>query len=474
MKNLSIRLKITLWFSAALIIIVSIAYVMALAVSNQIVQKTIRDNLIETVEDNVDEVEYFSSIDNVDLESDVDDFLAYGDGFLEIDDDFLDEVNQVYTSLYLYDGTFLYGENPIATSTSELDFSDSDVQRVTVGDTVYYVFDRMLTADGLEGLWLRGVVSEEQGGLQMTSISRTFLIIMPGVLIVAILGGYLVARRALRPISKISDSVKEIEQGGDLEKRIDIGNGNDELHRLADDFNRMFERLDKAFKAERQFTSDASHELRTPMTVIMAQCEMTLEKERTAEEYEDAIFLIQRQGRKMSKLINDMLDFTRLETKSDKYPMETVDFSELVTSVCGDMSLIRQHNIELTWEVEDNVKITGNYELLARLLANLIGNAYRYGNENGHTFVSLERKDGNILLSVKDDGIGIKEEDLDKIWTRFYQADSSHSGEGSGLGLSMVQGIAEFHGGRVLVESKIGSGSTFTCIFSDNSEKNKT
>lgn len=114
MKRLPIRLKITLWFTASLLFVVAVTYVVILSVSDQVIQKTIRDSLIETVEHNVDEIEYYHSIDDVDLTNDVDHFIAYGDGFLEVDDDFLDAVNQVYTSLYGSDQTLLYGENPIA------------------------------------------------------------------------------------------------------------------------------------------------------------------------------------------------------------------------------------------------------------------------------------------------------------------------------------------------------------------------
>ncbi len=471
MKSMSIRFKITLWFSAAMIIIVVITLIVVLAVSNQVIQKTIRDSLIETVENNVDEVEYFSTLENVDLENDVDHFIMYGDGYLEIDDDFLDEVNEVYTSLCMSDGTLVYGENPVAQATAALEFNDSQVQKVTVDGVLYYVFDRQLTEDGLEGLWLRGVVSEEQGAVQMVSITRTSLILLPSIVVIAIIGGYLVAGRMLKPLDHISEAVEQIEQGGDLKKRIDIGGGKDELHRLADDFNMMFERLDDAFQSERQFTSDASHELRTPVAVISAQCEYALEEERSTEEYEEALTVIRRQSKKMSKLISDMLDVTRLEMNSDRYTLEDIDLSELVSSSCFDMALIARNGIELTSEIDDGIHMTANYALMTRLLANLVGNAYRYGKENGHISVSLHKDNNVITLSVGDDGIGIAEDELDKIFMRFYQSDNSRSGEGSGLGLSMVREIAQFHGGTVRVESELGKGSVFICTFplkSDN------
>ncbi len=172
MKRLSARVKITLWFSIALVLIVLLTYVLIISVNHQVVQKTIRDSLIETVENNVDEIEFYKYIDTNDFDDDLDFFLQYDDGYLEIDDDFLDEVNQVYTALYTSDGKFVYGENIIAAETAELEFSDSSVQKITVDGELFYIYDKQLEAKGLEGLWLRGTVSEAQGEHDFTATAR--------------------------------------------------------------------------------------------------------------------------------------------------------------------------------------------------------------------------------------------------------------------------------------------------------------
>lgn len=473
MRRLSIRFKITFWFTMALILVMLLTYFITFSVSNRIIQKTIRDSLIETVEHNVDEIEFYQSIEDVDLGNDVDHFLEYTEGYLEVDDDFLDAVNDVYTALYHVDGVLLYGENPIAGEIDGMKFIDSQVQETAIGGTTYYIFDRKLTADGLDGLWLRGVVSEAQGATQMSAIMRLSLILMPALVIAASTGGYLIARHMLRPIQKISDTARQIGKENDLKKRITLGAGNDELHRLADSFNDMFEKLDRSFEADRQFTSDASHELRTPVSVIAAQCELALEKPRSPEEYEEALRVIQRQSRKMSRLINDMLDFTRLEYNADRYAKETIDFAELVASVCADMALIQEKGIALQWNAEDEIQFWGNRELLVRLLTNLIGNAYRYGKERGHIWVRLEKDDGGLQLTVRDDGIGIAGEEQQRIFRRFYQADPSRAGAGMGLGLSMAQEIARFHGGEITVESVPGEGSTFLVRFPNGAEQQR-
>ncbi len=465
MKNLTIRVKITLWYAIALIIVVSLTYVVILSVSNQVFQKTIRDNLIETVENNVDEVEYYNNIEEEDLADDVDYFIAYKEGFLEVDDDFLDAVNQVYTALYDSSLFLLYGENPIARETISVPLKDSVLQTTTAGGVTYYIFDRALTQEGLEGLWLRGVVAETQGKEEVNSISRLSLILLPILVMFAIIGGYLIAGRTLKPIKQISEAASQIGKGDDLKRRITIGEGRDELHQLADNFNKMFARLDQSFEKEQQFTSDASHELRTPMSVILAQCEYSLEKERSMKEYETALSVIQRQGRKMSALINDMLDFTRLGMKTDRYPLASFDLSESVISLCSDMALIRENNIELSYtNIEKGIIYTGNKTLLNRALTNLISNAYRYGRQNGHIIVSLKKTEASVIISVQDDGVGIAEEEQEKVFRRFYQGDHSRGGIGTGLGLSMAEEIARFHGGRILLESKKDQGSTFRIL----------
>lgn len=470
-NSLSIRLKITLWFAAALFIVIAMTYAVILSVSREVIQKTVRDTLLETVENNVDEIEYYKDITGIDLNSETDHFIVYKDGYLEVDDDFLDEVNEVYTALYSSDGTLMYGENPLAMELAGMEFSDSVVRTRTVGGELFYIFDRELTGPGLDGLWLRGVVSELQGNLQMHEISVLSLIILPVILLVAIVGGYLIAGRMLRPINNITEAANMIGRGGDLKQRIEVKKGNDELHRLAESFNEMIGRLDAAFEAERQFTSDASHELRTPMSVIMAQCEYSLDETRTQEEYQNALGVIKRQGRKMSRLINDMLDFVRLERHSGCYAMEKTNLSELVSSVCQDMALIGEKGIKLSCIQGDNITACVCPELINRLLTNLISNAYRYGNENGSIKVELSEDEDCIRLSVADDGIGISEDEQELIFNRFYQSDSSRSGVGTGLGLTMVKEIASLHGGSVEVNSELGKGSVFTFVLPKKPEQ---
>lgn len=465
MRGLSIRAKITLWFALAMSALAALTLGCVWMISDNVVQKNIKDSLVEMVSDNVDEVEYYSNKEDANPDGDRDIYIRYKNGYLEIDDDYLDQMNGIYTTLYKEDYELLYGENPIAQATGDVAFSDHKLQTLRYKGTTYYVYDRSLKGEGMEDLWLRGIVSRSQGARWMDAIVILSMWLIPLLILLALFGGYFLAGRFLRPIQQMIQAASGIQQGQDLKKRIELKKGQDELHQLADTFNGMMDRLEASFQAEKQFTSDMSHELRTPVAVILSQCELSLEEEQDKNAYANALRLIQRQGKKMSVLINDMLMMTRMEQRRESIRMMQLDYSSLCASVCEDLRLIREKNIELSWQLEEGVTIVGNKELLQRLLVNLITNAYRYGKEHGHIQVELKQTQTEVRLSVADDGRGIAQEQLAHIWQRFYQADASRSKQGSGLGLAMVQEIAQLHHGCMKVESVQGKGSCFTfCI----------
>ena len=275
-------------------------------------------------------------------------------------------------------------------------------------------------------------------------------------------------------MEQIAQSAKEIGESGDLSRRLDIGPGNDELHQLTDAFNNMFGRLEKSFEAERQFTSDASHELRTPTAVIMAQAEYGLELADNEDEYREALEVIKRQAERMNDLINRLLFFTRLDQGTEPVNMEEVNLSQLTSDICAEQQMIKYSNITLSADIEPDIAAITDRNLFTRLLNNLCSNAYKYGKPDGSIKVSLKRLDDRAVLSVADDGIGISEENLEKIWNRFYQVEPSRNedagGGGIGLGLSMVKQIAVLLGGEVSVESTLGKGTIFS--FSMRLKKN--
>lgn len=492
-KRKSIRFRIIFSFSIAMILTTVLTFFMIRYVSQSVLEGTIRNYLVSAVEINAGEIVYEKELPK---NSSGNILIKYQEGYLVIDQDFLDEMHEVESGLYTSDGTFLYGKNLEAEEDLEVSFTTSHIYKKEKNETYYYIYDRKIIGENLEDLWIRGMVPLTTEIQQMGDITRVALLFVPVIIVVTFLVGYLISSRLVLPIKKMELDASEISKGSDLKKRIDIGEGEDELHDLAEDFNAMIGRLNLAFESERRFTSDASHELRTPMAVIMAQTELILEEKRSVEEYQEALQVIERQGRRMSGLIDSMLDYTRLEQRAEEYTKEMLDLSKLVESICQDMQLIGDKEISLDYHVEPHVNVKGNSLLLSRLIQNLIDNAYKYGKQKGHIEVHLTyhvltedeqellwqsktskkeiRKKADetrrAILCVKDDGIGISEAEQKKIFDRFYRVDTSRTHNrrlsyGYGLGLSMVKKIAEMHQAIVAVKSEEGKGSAFYIIF---------
>ena len=179
MNRFPLRLKITLWFSTVLIILVALTCGVILYINDFMIQKVIQDNLIEMVENDVDEIEYFPSIQDKENDYDLDVYLSFRNGYLEIDDDFLGKVNEISVAVYQENGSLLYGENPLSQELSDMKFSDLQIQTKNVNGVTWYIYDRKLVGNGLDGLWLRGVVSAQQGDTHFAYYHKFFIDIYP-------------------------------------------------------------------------------------------------------------------------------------------------------------------------------------------------------------------------------------------------------------------------------------------------------
>ena len=464
-KKLTIKMRIVIWFSLAIFLIEAIMLSLTFAISKSVFNTDIQTQLVNQVDANVEEIEFYNSLSGQEMETG-DQLLSYNGGFLEIDDDFCDYINGIYTSLVDANNTLLYGECPVSLGPGQA-FSYTQVDSIKHRGDRFYIYEKPLHGKNLEGLWLRGVASQREGTNLLYTIMRFVSLLLPILAILTIFGGYAITHRSFAPIENIAQAAEEINDGDDLSKRIGLGPGNDEIHKLASTFDSMLDRLEQSFQRERQFTSDASHELRTPTAVILAQCEYSLELSESEEDYREALQVIQEQGKKMNHLISQLLFFTRLEQGVEKLNTENTNLSELTQMICEEQAMIRSKAISLEQNIEPDIWIHADRALFSRMLANLISNAYKYGKEGGHIQVSLQREEEVVSLRVADDGIGISEENLDKIWNRFYQVDPSRTASeegdgGAGLGLPMVKEIAALHHGTVEVESRPGEGSIFT------------
>ena len=444
MKRLSIKLKITAWYTIAMIIVSLIALFVMASTTQNVLEREEVGMLINIVNGSARRV--FVK----------DNTIEYAPGFRHLD-------GGVNIIIYDRDNNKISGELPDGVTDTE-DFEDDRIRTVKGSNNkTYHIYERMIPVPNYGTIKVKGIKDTAGSDRILNSIIRNNILIYLLIILAAAAGGFILIKKALQPVEKISATAKKISESNNLSQRIALGNGNDEMHVLANTFDDMLNKIESSFEKEKQFTSDASHELRTPVSVITSECEYAQSCELSAEEYSETIEVIARQADRMTSLISQLLTISRMDRNAQKVCFEEFDLSELIEIVCDEQTEIHDENITLKLDVEEHVNIYADKPLMARLLINLISNAYKYGKDGGSVTVSLRRCESCAVISVADNGIGISEENINKIWDRFYRADTSRTDDSSmGLGLSMVKQIAQAHGGTAEVSSVLGTGSTFT------------
>lgn len=283
------------------------------------------------------------------------------------------------------------------------------------------------------------------------------------VLALGLAGGWWLAGRAIRPIRTIGATAGRIAEGR-LTERIDAAAMDDELGGLAAVLNDTFARLDAAFARQRQFTADASHELRTPVSVILTQTQLALGRERPAAEYRDTLDACQRAAQRMRRLIESLLELARLDAGQEPLKREPFRLDAIVNDCLG---LLRPLAVErrLTIHLElASVEVKGDAERITQVVTNLLTNAIHYNREGGGVRMAVRLENGSAMLTVSDTGLGITPEHRPHIFDRFNRADQARttSHGRTGLGLAISRAIVEAHGGTIEVTSELGVGSTFT------------
>jgi len=282
------------------------------------------------------------------------------------------------------------------------------------------------------------------------------------LMVISALGGFLIAKKALNPVKEISATIDRISETN-LSERVNIKDIPDELKQLATSFNRTFDRLEKAFNRQKQFIADASHELKTPLSVILTQGEVVLRRQRSAEEYEKAIKTIIATAKMMSQIVQKLLVLARLNTDKIELKFENIDLAEITReSVKLLKPLAEQKSIKINVSGDEKPTVFGDKALLLELFTNLIDNAVKYNVSQGEINILFKEEKDFVVTEIRDTGIGIPEKDLDKVFERFYRVDNVCAKEvgGLGLGLSICKEIVNLHGGKIEIKSRIGEGTT--------------
>ena len=371
-------------------------------------------------------------------------------------------------SIYGMDGKYLVGQYNY--DVVNIAFEEGVPRKESIDGKDYIVYDaRTPGPPGTRGgFWIRGVESLNSTMLLGRSAIIIMLILIPLILLLTALGGYYITKKAFNPVNNIVKTANDISAQKDISKRIEIApdSKEDELHHLSVTLNKMLDKIENLIKQEKQFTSDASHELRTPISVILAQGEYLLDIAKDEKEKELAQTIVDK-SKQISKLVSRLLLLARIDQHRQKFNKEKVDLGVLVDIAVDSMKdLAAQKEILLFSNIPDGTIVSADESLLLSAITNLISNGIKYGKESGYVMISASQFNGNVEIIVKDNGIGIAKEHLEKIWTRFYRVDEVRNDEyGScGLGLSMVKSIVELHGGDITVQSVSGEGTEFRII----------
>lgn len=294
--------------------------------------------------------------------------------------------------------------------------------------------------------------------------SLTNLLIMLGVvfgifIIPTIIGGSLLAKGATASIVQISEKVRKISSEN-LDERVESPNTGDELEELATVFNDLLERLGQSFKRERQFIGDVAHELKTPLSSQRSGLEVTLSKKRGNEEYKKAISEALIDNNRISTTLKNILDLAWSRADSTKRKYERINLSILLHELQDTASkMAYQKKIIIKSNIAPDISVSGDRDKLERAVLNIIDNAIKFTPAKGRVNINLYQNKNNVLLEIKDTGVGIAQKDLPHIFERFYRGSKTDKTFGSGLGLSITQAVIHAHHGKIEVESKVGQGT---------------
>ena len=433
-SRVPVSIKVTAWFTAVIIFLFGIVLSSVILLEDRYISNTSTEELVSAVEK---------------IYENPDEFENFDDG--------------IYYIKYNADNEIIAGKIPKDFDLA-LAFSIEDINTYQIENKKFLYYDTRLKNTGD---WIRGIYPLSKFQNNISKIWNIgFYYIAPFLIILVIFIGYRIVKNAFKPVKKISETALEIKKSKNFSRRIELDNSEDEIHKMAYTFNEMLDTVEETFIHEKQFSSDVSHELRTPITVILAQSDYALDYVETLDEAKESFEVINRQAKKMTNLINQIMELSKME-RQNKIEKDKINFSNIILQLLEDYrTLLENNNIELITNIEKDLRIYGNKLMLERLFVNLFTNAMKFTKTTIN--VSLNRINKEVILQIKDDGIGITKEDQKYIWDRFFQTSDSRNkdkNKGSGLGLSMVNRIVQLHLATIDVESEVGKGTCFIVKF---------
>ena len=307
-------------------------------------------------------------------------------------------------------------------------------------------------------------MSQDKSIALMATFRTQLLLLTPLVILLAAVGGHFMSRKALRPVAELAAEARRINDRN-LDIRLTVPAARDEICHLSLTLNRMLERIDKAFASVRTFTGNASHELRTPISLMRTEIEVALFRDRDSREYREILGRLHGETVRMTGLVENLLSLARADGGADNIALAPIQLSHFLKQTEDEWKSVMNAAM-LDFHVEipgDTLFVLGDAPAIARLLSILLENASKYTPPGGSVILQSKSVEDGIVLSVRDSGIGIEAIHRPRIFDRFYRVPTSGlTPVGSGLGLSLAKWIAERHGSQLSVDSAAGSGSCFS------------
>jgi heavy metal sensor kinase len=455
MKRLSIGVRLTLWYLAI--------FALGELVFGAGMWFILRHNLYDMVDD--------------DLESQVDDLKSFlqsqkKDATIaklreEVTETYSIEHSGNYLAVYvengelIYRSAFLEAHPQLLLPADQIKQTRSHNQKF--GNQHFRFIYETLAANGHVFTVEMGLSSDD--AVETLHLFRYYLLMFaPLLLLIAAGVGYWLSRRALSPVDALVRTAREVS-GTNLSSRLQKLETGDELQRLSDTLNEMLDRIETAFLRVTQFTADASHELRTPVSLIRTEAELALRRSRGEAEYKESLRHILLEAERTTVLIEQLLALARADSGRETLHMQPVDLQQTLRAMLDSwqqVAIIRDLKFSAKVGDEGGV-VMGDETMLRRLIDILLDNAFQYTPSPGHVSLQLEQHDDTIAIAVQDSGVGIAKEEQSKIFERFYRADKARSRGrgGTGLGLAIAHWIVTQHHGSIHVESQPGQGATF-------------
>ncbi|WP_073507872.1 sensor histidine kinase [Streptobacillus notomytis] len=432
-RHIPITLKVNLWYSTFILLLMISSIILTLILSSSLGM----------------------SVSKQQLKKHVDDVAKYPEKFESFE-------SGIFYINYDHSGEILAGKYPLGFNL-KLKLEENSIRVYEKKDYQFYYYDSKIKNSNY---WIRGVYPINHLAQDRDRTMAILLIFSPIFFLIVVLGGKEILKRGFKPVKQISKTALDITESQDFSKRIELEEGSDEIHKMAKTFNTMLDSIEASYIREKQFNSNVSHELKTPISVILAESSYSLEHVNNIEEAKESFEVIKRQSKKMSELITQIMMLSKIENISNLELIQ-LNLSDLVNHTLIDNSIIfEEKNISVYKNIEENIIILGDKIMLERMLDNLISNAVKFTKDSIN--INLLNKNDKVILEIIDNGMGISKKNISNIFNRFYQENTSRNkseNQGFGLGLSLVKEIVKLHHAEIHVESLPKNYTKFTISF---------